>query len=399
MDSVSDKFLTSEHLIYSIQFTHCIGIMSMIITDLEAIPVRVPLKSDRIAITAHGCHAVSEYVIIRILTDQEITGLGEATVQALWSGESMRTSLSLLQNEIREILLGRDPFDQFSIMQMIDHQIKANPFTKSAVEMALWDIRGKALNIPVYELLGGKIRDQIPMKMMIGGFDPKTAAQLAETFLNWGVKCLKVKVGIDAESDLKRVAAVRKVAGPEIKMTIDANCGWSSAVARNILPRFAEFQLTLIEQPTRPGDWATMRELRRISPAPIMADENVWSLGDAHQAAASQAVDIISVYPGKNGGIWNSKRIAHVAHSADMGCHIGSNLELGIASAAMLHLAASTPEIDSESYPADILGPCYHEACLLREPLIIGPQFAKVPNGPGLGVEIDEMQLHQHRLK
>lgn len=370
----------------------------MVITTIEAIPVQIPLKTDRIAITAHGCHAVSRYVILRIHTDEAITGLGEATVQTLWSGESAQTTVSLLQNEIKTILVGQNPLRLHELMQKIDQHVKFNPFTSAAVEMALWDIRGKFFNLPVFELLGGKICDRVPMKMMIGGFEPEKAARLAETFLEWGVKCLKVKVGLDPETDIKRVAAVRKVAGPDIKMTIDANCGWTAAVARKILPRFEEFQLTLIEQPTRPGDWQTMQELRRLSPAPLMADENVWNLTDAQQAAASQAVDIISVYPGKNGGIRNSKRIAHVAASADIGCHIGSNLELGIASAAMLQLAASTPEINSESYPADILGPCYHESCLLREPLQIGPEYAVVPNRPGLGVEIDEMQLRHFRV-
>ncbi len=370
----------------------------MKIVRLEAIPVRVPLKSDRIAITAHGRHAVSEYVILKMYTDQGVIGIGEATVQPLWSGESAQTCVALLKHRVTELLVGQDPQEIQRLCFELNHHVKFNPFMKSAVEMALWDIYGKVRNLPLYELLGGKCHDRIPMKMMIGGFEPKQAAKLAETFLEWGVGCLKVKVGLVPESDLERVAAVRHVAGLELPMTIDANCGWSAAVARKILPRFEKYQLTLIEQPTRPGDWATMAELRRLSPAPLMADENVWTLADAHQAAAHQAVDIISVYPGKNGGILNSKRIAHVASSADMGCHIGSNLELGIASAAMLHLAASTPEIESHKYPADILGPCYHEADMLLEPLQIGPKYALVPHKPGLGVEIDEQQIKRYRI-
>lgn len=370
----------------------------MKITAIEAIPVRVPLKTDRIAITAHGKHAVSEYCILKIHTDEGITGLGEATTQALWSGETTQTTVSLLNNQISELIIGQDPRQIQSLMAQLNHHVKFNPFTRSAVEMALWDIKGKALGVPVYELLGGKIHDRIPMKMMIGGFEPAQAARLAETFINWGVGCLKVKVGLVPEEDLKRVEAVRAVAGHDLPMTVDANCGWSAPVARKILPKMEKFQLTLIEQPTRADDWATMAELRRISPAPLMADENVWTVAHAYQAAAAQAVDIISVYPGKNGGIMASKKIAVVAGSADMGCHIGSNLELGIASAAMLHLAASTPEIDSGKYPADILGPCYHETDLLAEPLEIGPKFATVPTKPGLGVELDELKLKRFRM-
>ena len=142
-----------------------------------------------------------------------------------------------------------------------------------------------------------------------------------------------------------------------------------------------------------------MAALRTFGGIPIMADESVFTLADAWNVARAHAADVISVYPGKNGGILASIEIAHVAQAAGLSCHIGSNLELGIASAAMLHLAAATPAIDSETYPADILGPNYHETDLLREPLTLGPECARVPDGPGLGVELDEDQLERFRVR
>ena len=226
----------------------------------------------------------------------------------------------------------------------MDFLIKLNPFTKAAVEMALWDIAGKALGVPVYQLLGGKVRDVIPTKMMIGAFDLPRVRSLAEQFLGWGVRCLKVKVGLDLAGDLARVQAVRDVAGPEIPITIDANCGWNVTTARIALEQL---------RPLRPaGRRAADRAGRHRGDGlaavrggiPIMADESVFTLADAWNVLRAHAADVISVYPGKNGGIAASIEIAQVAQAAGIPCHVGSNLELGIGSAAMLHLACAVPE-------------------------------------------------------
>ena len=141
-----------------------------------------------------------------------------------------------------------------------------------------------------------------------------------------------------------------------------------------------------------------MAWLRAITKIPIMADESVFTLADAWNVLRAHAADVISVYPGKNGGIAASIEIAQVAQAAGIACHVGSNLELGIGSAAMLHLACAVPNIDSATYPADILGPHYHEADLLTEPLALNPDGASVPDGPGLGVTLDEGQLDRFRV-
>jgi muconate cycloisomerase len=129
-----------------------------------------------------------------------------------------------------------------------------------------------------------------------------------------------------------------------------------------------------------------------------MADESVFSLADAWNVLRGHAADVISVYPGKNGGIAAAIEIAHVAQSAGIPCHVGSNLELGVGSAAMLHVAVAVPNIQSETYPADILGPHYHESDLLAEPLPLDFQGARIPSGPGLGVTLDEDQLRRYRV-
>lgn len=370
----------------------------MRIKQIEAIPVRVPLAAGLTTRTAHGDHHTSDYVIVKVHTDEGLVGLGEATVSALWSGETQKSTVAAIRDILAPALDGRDPGQITAIRKQMDFLIKLNPFTKAAVEMALWDIRGKAAGLPVYQLLGGKLRDAIPTKMMIGAFDPPRARALAERFLGWGFRCLKVKVGLDLPGDLARVRAVREVAGPDVTLTIDANCGWNATTARLALEQLRSANLLVAEQPIAPGDNEAMAELRVLGGIPIMADESVFTLTDAWNVLRARAADVISVYPGKNGGVAASIEIAHVAQAAGVACHVGSNLELGIGSAAMLHLACATPAIDSATYPADILGPHYHEADLLVQPLELKPDGARVPERPGLGVELDEDQLKRFRV-
>jgi L-alanine-DL-glutamate epimerase-like enolase superfamily enzyme len=357
----------------------------------------VPLKPGMVTRTAHGDHHTSDYVIVRVQTDSGLVGLGEATVSALWSGETSKSTVAALNDLIGPALVGKDPTRITEARKLMDFLIKLNPFTKSSVEMALWDIAGKALGVPVYQLLGGKLRDTIPTKMMIGAFDLPRVRMLAEQFLGWGVRCLKVKVGLDLAGDVARVKTVREVAGPDVAITVDANCGWNVTTARIALAQLRQFNLLLAEQPIAPGDTEAMASLRTIG-IPIMADESVFTLADAWNVLRAHAADIVSVYPGKNGGIAASVEIAHVAQAAGIPCHVGSNLELGVGSAAMLHLACAVPNIDSVTYPADILGPHYHEADLLTESLALDPEGARLPAGPGLGVALDGDQLRRFRV-
>jgi L-alanine-DL-glutamate epimerase-like enolase superfamily enzyme len=369
----------------------------MKITTIESIPVHIPLKAGMTTKTAHGDHVESHYVVVRVHTDEGLVGLGEATVAPLWTGETSRGCIAVLEDLIGPALVGADPTQTTALAERMDRVVKENLFTKAAVEMALWDIAGKAAGVPVYQLFGGRVRDEVPIRLVIGALDLPRARQLAEQFLESGVRCLKVKVGLDPEEDVARVKAVQEVAGPNIPVGIDANCGWNFTKAHRALHAMADCNLLFAEQPIPPDDPTQLARLRRSTTVPIMADESVFTLGDAHNVTAAGAADVISVYPSKNGGIARSLEIAHVAKAAGIVCSMGSNLELGIASAAMLHLAVACPTIASEIYPADIIGPLYHEGDVITQPLSLGPPAATVPEGPGLGVEIDDEQLRRWR--
>ncbi|MFO0801727.1 MAG: mandelate racemase/muconate lactonizing enzyme family protein [Gemmataceae bacterium] len=370
----------------------------MKIIRIEPIPICVPLKKGLTAKTAHGEHAVSPYVLVKIHTDAGITGLGEATISGLWSGETQAGTVAAIAEYIAPQLLGMDPRDITACRRAMDFIIKLNPFTKSAAEMALWDIAGKSAGLPVYQLLGGKVRDRVRIKLVVWARDVAGSRSMAEGHLKLGVSCVKVKTGLDPVTDVARVKAVREVAGPDIPVTLDSNCGWTIQQAKWCLRELGGTNLLLAEQPIPAGDPAALAEVRASTHTPIMADESVFTLQDALLLAQHRAADILSIYPGKHGGIAATTEIIAVAKAAGLRCTIGSNLELGIGTAAMLHIAAAYPEVDTDAFPADTIGPFYHDADLITQPLDLGPPYAKVPDGPGLGVELDETQLKKYRV-
>ncbi|MEO1996871.1 MAG: enolase C-terminal domain-like protein [Planctomycetaceae bacterium] len=369
----------------------------MKITRIESIPINVPLKPDLTTKTSGGEHVVSPYVIVKMHTDAGLVGLGEATLSPRWSGETSPGCVAAIEGLIAPRLLGTNPTEITRVRQQMDRVLRHNPFTKAAVEMACWDLAGKALDVPLYQLLGGQVRDTIPVKLVVGAFDVPQAVELARKFLDLGARCLKVKVGLDADQDVARVAAVRQEAGPEIPIGIDANQGWDLTTAVRTLARLEGYDMLFAEQPISARDCGALAELRRQTSIPIMADESVFSLSDAWDLGRHRAADVLSVYPGKHGGIAATLEIAHCALAGNMLCSMGSNLELGIGAAAMLHLGAAVPVIASERFPGDFIGPLYHTADMLTEPLPLGFDVARPPTGPGLGVELDEDQLERYR--
>jgi muconate cycloisomerase len=277
--------------------------------------------------------------------------------------------------------------------------VAGNYFTKSAVEMALWDLAGKAAGRPVYELLGGKVRDFVPTKWSVSGRPPEEAAAIARWALEQGFTKMKVKVGIDPDGDVERVRAVRQAVGTEIKLGVDANGGWPTPdVAIAAIHRLRELDICFAEQPVPAGDADAMAAVRRAIDIPVIADESVYTLTDAQVLARASACDVFSIYVGKAGGLAPALRIADFAALAGLRCTVGSNLELGVGSAAMVHLALAHRAIDPDQYPCDIIGPLFYEDDIVAEPLPIQPGQARAHDRPGLGVELDDAKIERYRV-
>jgi L-alanine-DL-glutamate epimerase-like enolase superfamily enzyme len=377
----------------------------MKITRIETIPVRVPIKPE-LAIRSGrgGSHSVSPFLIVKVHADGGLVGLGEVSCTPRWSGEDQVSAAHFINTYFAPLMIGESIGEIADIERLTtkyEFPVAGNHFTKAGVEMALWDLLGKALNKPVYELLGGKVRESVRIKWSVSGSEPQKAVTIARGAIDRGFTAMKVKVGLGPDDDVARVKAVREAIGPDIKLGIDANGGWPTAdVAVNTIHRICDVaKIAFAEQPVPAGDHEEMASVRRQIDVPVIADESLYILADARALVRTKACDIFSVYVGKAGGIGPAKAIADFAVEKGIKCTIGSNLELGIGSAAMLHLGCAHRGITPDEYPCDIIGPFYYEDDILREPLSLANGRAVPPVAPGLGVSLDDEKIEKYRVR
>jgi muconate cycloisomerase len=369
------------------------------ITAIEAIPVRIPLKPERRMVSALGRHDVSEYVLVRMLTNDGYEGVGEATVTPRWSGETVWGARAIIEWLLTPVLIGCDPRDIDEIDRRLESVAVGNWFAKAALEMACWDIAGLAAGKPVFELLGGACRGlTVRSRFSLGAYESRVAAQRAAEQVAQGFNTIKVKVGTEPGQDVRRVKAVRDAVGPSVALTIDANGGWDEPQALACLEQLADCDLALVEQPLPRGNYSGLRSLRAKTGLKILADESCFDEVEARELIAQECCDALSVYPGKQGGIARARRIACLAERHGIPCTIGSNLEWDVGTAAMLNLIAATPNLQIELYQGDCLGPLYHEFSIVTEPLPIEGPFTTLHPAPGLGVAVDWDRVGRHRV-
>ncbi len=371
----------------------------MKIARIETIPVDIPITRERATYGSRGAHLTSPFLLVKVHTDGGLIGLGEVSCTPGWSGEDQVTAAHIIATYLAPRLVGQDPTEVERCAAIMRAGVANNPFTKAGVEIALWDLLGKAAGLPLYRLLGGPVRDFVPTKYSVSGLAPERAAEIAAWAVAQGFRAMKVKVGIEPEGDVARVRAVRAAVGPGVRLGVDANGGWSARTAIQTIRRMEEFGIFFAEQPTPDLDIAWMADVRAHVAVPIMADESVYTLQDAMAVVRAEAADAISIYIGKGGGIGPARKIAAVAEAAGLTCTIGSNLELGVASAAMIHLAMATPGIGAEEFPCDILSPFFYEGDILAEPLPITGGSARPNERPGLGVALDEEKVARFRVQ
>lgn len=370
----------------------------MKIERIETIPVRLPLKPERRMVSALGRHDVSEFLLVRLNSDDGLLGVGEATVTPRWSGETVGGAKFLIDRVLAPALIGCDPSDPAEIDRRMEELAVGNWFAKASIEMACWDLRGKSANRPVFELLGGACRSlTIRNRFSMGAYPPDVAAERARERVSAGFDTIKVKVGVGPD-DVARVRAVREAIGPDVALTIDANGGWDEPTALRSLRELDDCRLSIVEQPLPRGNYAGLRRLKAETGCKILADESCFDLVQAEELIDQNCCDALSLYPGKNGGISRARAIANYAESRGIPCSIGSNLEWDVATSSMLHLIAATPNLRVDLYPGDCLGPFYHEVSIAREPIRIDGPFTTLTPGPGLGIEVDWETVDRYRI-
>jgi muconate cycloisomerase len=365
----------------------------MPITVVSAEPIEGHVRREVAIVSALSEHKVGQYMLVRLADENGRIGLGEASVTAVWSGETQTGAIALVRELLAPMVVGADPFDTEWILRRLERAAFGNSFVKAAIEMALLDLQGQILGVPLYKLLGG--REQPPatdrgirLKFVVGAFDAERAGQLARQKVQDGWRAIKVKVGRDPKADVDRLKAVRSAIGPDVFLSVDANGGYTVEQSVWVASRLEKLDVALFEQPTRRGDHVGMAEVRRRSGIPIMADESVFTPEDVLDILRAGAADVLSLYPGKHGGIRPTQYLARMAEAAGLPCTIGSNLEREVATSAMAHLAIATGNLLCERFPGDLIGPLYFERPLSRTPLLYRADRLQVPEGPGLGVSV-----------
>jgi muconate cycloisomerase len=334
------------------------------------------------------------YVIVRVQLANGVEGIGEASTLGgpRWSEESVETIKAVIDAHLAPTLIGAraDQLERASVA--MDAAAKRNNNAKAAIDTALMDAVGRTLGLPAVALLGGSVRERIPVLWTLASGDPaqeieeaekKLAARLHNTF--------KIKIGAASpETDLARLGKLSKALADRATLIVDANQAWDESVAARCLPRLAELGIKLVEQPVPAWNITGLARLKARSPVPIMADECVFSVHDMLTVAAAAAADVVSLKLVKHGSLLNTRKVAAIAEAAGISLYGGCLLESSVGAAAHLQVFASLREL---AWGCEHFGPQILTDDLVTEPLCFEDFNVFLPTGPGIGVTLDDAKL------
>jgi L-alanine-DL-glutamate epimerase-like enolase superfamily enzyme len=363
----------------------------MKIVSVEVFPVALPLKkpfSIALGTTTHTFHS-----IVRITTDEGIFGFGEGATWHVVYGYDQHALNWAVERHLAPAIAGMDPFDIERILLTMDRALPGNLMAKAGVEIACQDIRGKALGVPLYRLLGGVLTEPVETIEVVDIVPPGEAVRMAEGFAQDGCRFIKIKVGLNATEDIERVRVVRETVGPDVCLRVDGNQGYDRAAAARVCRAFEPFNLQWIEQPLPYWDIEGLAALARELATPIAVDESMYGVHDVYRVAQAHAADVINIKVSKCGGITNSLKIANAAQAMGLPCFLGGCIETGLGSTAAIHFAACCPNLHAG---IEMHGSMPFKEDILSEPLIPDRGTLALPTGAGLGVDVQPDKLARY---
>jgi muconate cycloisomerase len=375
---------------------------------LVALPIRRPHHW-----VGHTARLGEGYAVLRLELESGVVGWGEAQVIGTWGGdhgarygETPQMTAAAISDILLPGIVGQNASEIEQLHARMNRVLRGYPYAKAAIDVAVHDAIGKAYGLPVYQLLGGKVRDGTALAHSIGLMDADAAAREAAEVVAEGITTIKVKIGVGLERDVEVVAAVRQAIGSAAKIRVDANQGyrtWREAV--RAITAMERYDLVYAEQPVE--GLRAMAEVSARVNVPVMADESAWTAEDVLEIVRLGAAQMLSVYYTKPGGFAPAKRLLAVAGAASLPCDINGSAEMGIGVAADLHLAVSSPEIvlpgtipvtsTAETVVSKVAGRKYLDD-LIKTPFRFDKGRLYVPDGPGLGVEVDEAKIAKYRI-
>ncbi|MCT4619554.1 MAG: dipeptide epimerase [Marinisporobacter sp.] len=312
----------------------------MKIVDIKLGRIVVPLKKP-FKTALRTVNSVND-VIVKIITDTGNIGYGEAPPTGVITGDTTGAIIGAIEDHIKKHLIGMDIENFEEIMKTVDQSLVKNTSAKAAVDIALYDLYGQLYKAPVYKLLGG-YRKEIITDITISVNSPEEMARDSMEAVGLGYKTLKIKVGKDAQTDIKRMKAIRKAVGYDIDLRIDANQGWTPKEAIYTLRKMEDAGVCIefVEQPVPAHDFEGLKLVTDNISIPVLADESIFSPMDAMKIIQMRAADLINIKLMKTGGMHNALKICSIAEIYGVECMIGCMLEAKVSVTAAVHLAAA----------------------------------------------------------
>lgn len=335
--------------------------------------------------------------LIRISTTDGIEGWGEAYGPP-------EVNQAITHNLLSKLILGRDPFDREVIYHEMYRDTRAFGqkgviiSVMGAVDMALWDIIGKAVELPVCKLLGGSFRREVPiyatgLYFRPDPLDDHKVIDEAVGYITAGFNSMKVKIGRSVDRDIRLVQEIRREVGSDINLMVDANCGYDAATAIQVARRLDNVNLSWFEEPVQTHDIEGYKRIRDAALVPIAAGEGEFHINGFIPLLENRAVDIVQPSIFISGGITVCRNVALFANACGMRC-IPHCWGSAITVAATLQLLASLPPFPMSIEPIQPLLELDQtdnpfRSLISKDPLVADNGFMKIPEGPGLGIEID----------
>jgi muconate cycloisomerase len=365
----------------------------MRIASVEVIPVAVPLKGG--FKNAHAVKTVQHSIVTRIETDAGLAGYGNVDPSPGYSEMTPAEVASALRESLIPAVMGLHPTNIVAVVRAMDQAVPACLDAKAAIEMACWDIHGKALMAPVHALLGGVVRQEVALNAWIGILDPADAAAEALEWCKRGFKSMKIKVGAGLEADRDRVAAVREAVADRMAIRIDCNEGYDVGTAIALAKTLAPYDITLFEQPVKRHDIDGLAAVRRAIPMPVMADEAVQAPDSLIRIIRKEAADIVKLKVMKQGGFYRTRQMMDIAEAAGLRVVIGHGFGLAVNTMAEVQIAATSANVLDA---VECVGPLKLAEDIGVEPIDQVNGITRLPDAPGIGVEVDEARLEKFRV-
>jgi len=345
----------------------------VIIRDFASHP-SVMRKEDPTWKFALGASPVTEGSILRLVDEAGNEGFGYASATPHMG--AIAATLEAELSYFKPHVLGKDGDHIEAIGAALDRAMRGAPQAKAAVDCALHELLARRLNVPLCQLFGGQMRDQVPILRILAIKSPEDMATQAKKLVDQGYRYLKIKVHGEVDLDVQRVAAIRKRVGDDVHLTIDANQSYTVKNAIIAINRMADYNIDLVEQPVPADDFEGLAHVTRTVPVKVEADEAAGSLAEIYQLVTKRAVDAVSLKIPKLGGLRNTIAAARLCEQAGVSYRMGAAVGSRLLSAHALHLACALPSVDY--------------ACELGE-------FARLLDDPFDGIEIENGVLHLNK--